>query len=48
MVFITFSLCPGAINTDETLRLIGGHVDGVKPLGKDEKLGSAAMKLRQD
>jgi hypothetical protein len=40
-----FVSCPGPINTDETLRLVGGNVAGVKSFVNNDKLGSDAVTL---
>jgi hypothetical protein len=36
----------GPINTDETWRIVGGNMNGIKPFGVNEKLDGAAIKLR--
>jgi hypothetical protein len=36
---------PGPMNTDETWRLVGRTVNGIKPFGVNEKLGGTAIKL---
>jgi hypothetical protein len=36
----------GPIITEETWRLIGGNVNGIKQFGVNEKLGGTSIKLR--